>query len=121
METFYTKYPKKDVVSTVENTVMYSLYSSRANNFSLDKITEMKETLNKIGIDKQSIAGRFLLPETRLLFNANQPEKAIEVIGNFYKGVKNIDKKDGEFIEKYVRGFTQDEAILSKINWIYKK
>ena len=40
---------------------------------------------------------------------------------NFYKGLKNIDKKDGEFIEKYVRGFTQDEAVLSKINWIYKK
>ena len=121
LETFYAKYPKKDVVSTIENTVMYSLYSSRANNFSLEKITEMKETLRKIGIDKQSISGRFLLLETKALFNANQPEKAVEVIDNFYRGVKNVDKKDGEFIEKYVRGFTQDEAILSKINWIYKK
>ncbi len=121
LETYYAKYPKKDVISTVENTVMYSLYSSRANNFSLEKITEMKETLHKIGIEKQSIAGRFLLPETKLLFNTNQPEKAIELIDSFYKGLKSIDKKDGEFIEKYVRGFTQDEAVLSKINWIYKK
>lgn len=121
LDTYYTKYSKKDVVSTVENTVMYSLYSSRANNFSLEKIAVMKETLRKIGIDKQSIGGRFLLPETRLLFNTNQPEKAIELIDDFYKGLKTIDKKDGEFIEKYVRRFTQDETILSKINWIYKK
>lgn len=120
LETFYAKYPKKEVISTVENTVMYSLYSSRADNFSLEKIAEMKETLRKIGIDKQSIAGRFLLPETKVLFKANQPEKAIDLIDSFYKGFKSIDKKDGEFIEKYVRGFTQNEAILSKINWIYK-
>ena len=121
LDAYYAKYPKKDVNSTVENTVMYSLYSSRANKFSLEKITEMKATLRKIGIDKQSIAGRFLLLETKALFNTNQPEKAIELIDNFYKGVKTIDKKDGEFIEKYVRGFTQDEAILNKINWIFKK
>jgi len=121
LDTYYAKYPKKEVVSAVENTVMYSLYSSRANNFSLEKIAEMKETLRKIGIDKQSIEGRFLLPETKVLFNTNQPQKAIELIDNFYKGLKSIDKKDGEFIEKYVRGFTQDQAILSKINWIYKK
>lgn len=121
LDTYYAKYPKKDVVATVENTVMYSLYSSRANSFSLEKIQEMKKTLRKIGIDKQSIAGRFLLPETKVLFNTNQPEKAIDLIDSFYKGLKNIDKKDGEFIEKYVRGFTQDEAVLSKINWIYKK
>ena len=120
LEAYYAKYPKQDVVSTVENTVMYSLYSSRANRFSLEKMAEMKETLRKIGIDKKSIAGRFLLPETKVLFNTNQPEKAIELIDNFYKGLKTIDKKDGEFIEKYVRGFTQDESILSKINWIYK-
>ena len=120
LEAYYAKYPKQDVVSTVENTVMYSLYSSRANRFSLEKMAAMKETLRKIGIDKQSIAGRFLLPETKVLFTTNQPEKAIELIDNFYKGLKTIDKKDGEFIEKYVRGFTQDESILSKINWIFK-
>ena len=121
LDAYFAKYPKNEVVSTVENTVMYSLYSSRANNFSLEKMAEMKETLRKIGIDKQSIRGRFLLPETRILFNANQPEKAIELINDFYKGLKTIDKKDGEFIEKYVRGFTHDEAVLSKINWIFKK
>lgn len=121
LDAYYAKYPKMDVISMVENTVMYSLYSSRANNFSLEKMADMKENLRKIGIDKQSIAGRFLLPESKMLFKTNQPEKAIELIDNFYKGLKTIDKKDGEFIEKYVRGFTQDEAILSKINWIFKK
>ena len=121
LDAYFAKYPKNEVVSTVENTVMYSLYSSRANNFSLEKMAEMKEILRKIGIDKQSIGGRFLLPETRILFNTNQPEKAIELINNFYKGLKTIDKNDGEFIEKYVRGFTHDESVLSKINWIFKK
>ena len=121
LDVFYAKYPKRDVISAIENTVMFSLYSSRADNFSLEKMAEMKENLRKIGIEKQSIAGRFLLPETKLLFKTNQPEKAIELIDNFYKGLKTIDKKDGEFIEKYVRRFTQDEAILSKLNWIYKK
>ncbi len=120
LPTFYAKYPQKDVVATVENIVMYSLYCSRANDYSLEKIAEMKSNLAKIGIDKQSITGRFLLLESRALFKSNQPEKATDVINEFYKGVKGIDKKDGEFIEKYVRGFTQDETILSKLNWIFK-
>ncbi|PWK24447.1 thioredoxin-like protein [Arcicella aurantiaca] len=121
LESYYAKYGKKDVVSTVENIVMYSLYCSRASNYSLEKLATMKENLRKIGVDKQSIAGRFLLIETRALFKANQPEKAIDLIDEFYKAVKNIDKKDAEFIEKYVRGYVQDNTQLSKINWIFKK
>lgn len=121
LDTYYAKHGKKEVVSAVENVVMYSLYCSRANNYSVEKLAEMKETLRKIGIDKQSIAGRFLLAETKALFKANQPEKAIDIIDEFYKGVKNIDKKDAEFIEKYVRGYTQDSTILSKLQWIFNK
>lgn len=121
LESYYAKYGKKDVVSTVENIVMYSLYCSRASNYSLEKLATMKDNLRKIGIDKQSIAGRFLLIETRALFKANQPEKAIETIDEFYKGVKSIDKKDAEFIEKYVRGYVQDNAQLSKLQWIFNK
>lgn len=121
LDAFYAKYPKKDVVATIENIVMYSLYCSRANEYSLEKIAEMKNNLAKIGIEQKSITGRFLLLETRALFKANQPEKAVEIIDVFYKGLKSIDKKDGEFIDKYVHGFTQDEAVLSRIHWIYKK
>jgi hypothetical protein len=120
LDAFYAKYPKKDVISTIENIVMYSLYCSRANDYSLEKIAEMKGNLAKIGIEQKSIAGRFLLLETRAFFKANQPEKAVELIDIFYKGLKSIDKKDGEFIDKYVHGFTQDETVLSRIHWIYK-
>jgi Thioredoxin-like len=121
LDAFYAKYPKKDITSTIENIVMYSLYCSRANDYSLEKIAEMKNNLRKIGIDEKSVAGRFLLLETRAFFKANQPEKAVELIDIFYKGLKSIDKKDGEFIDKYVHGFTQDEVVLSRIHWIYKK
>lgn len=121
LDAFYAKYPKKDVVATIENIVMYSLYCSRANDYSLEKITEMKNNLAKIGIEQKSIAGRFLLLETRAFFKANQPEKAVELIDIFYKGLKSIDKKDGEFIDKYVHGFTQDESVLSRIHWIYRR
>jgi thiol-disulfide isomerase/thioredoxin len=121
LEAFFAKNGKKEVIATIENIVMYSLYSSRASNYSVGKLTEMKETLHKIGIDKQSIAGRFLLAESRALFKANQPEKAVEVISEFYKGVKTIDKKDADFIEKYVRGYTKDETVLSKLQWIFNK
>ncbi|MEA5461308.1 thioredoxin family protein [Arcicella sp. LKC2W] len=121
LDSYYAKYGKKEVVSTVENIVMYSLYCSRASNYSLEKLATMKDNLRKIGIDKQSIAGRFLLIETRALFKANQAAKAIEVIDEFYKGVKTIDKKDAEFIEKYVRGYVQDNTQLSKLQWIFNK
>ena len=81
----------------------------------------MKANLKKVGIDDKSIAGRFLLIETKALFKAGQNDKAADVIDSFYKGVKSIDKKDAAFIEKYVRGFTQDEAVLKKLNWIFSK
>lgn len=118
---YYAKNDPKLVNSTAENIVMYSLYCSRAEGYSLEKIAEMKSNLKKVGIDDKSITGRFLLIETKTLFKAGQNDKAADVIDNFYKGVKGIDKKDAEFIEKYVRSFTQDEAVLTKLNWIFSK
>jgi hypothetical protein len=118
---YYAKNDPKLVNQTAENIVMYSLYCSRADGYSLEKIAEMKANLKKVGIDDKSIAGRFLLIETKALFKSGQNDKAADVIDSFYKGVKGIDKKDAEFIEKYVRGFTQDEAVLKKLNWIFSK
>jgi hypothetical protein len=118
---YYAKNDPKLVNSTAENIVMYSLYCSRAEGYSLEKVAEMKANLKKVGIDDKSIAGRFLLLETKKLFQAGQNDKAAEVIDSFYKGVKNIDKKDAQFIEKYVLGFTQDEAVMKKLNWIFVK
>lgn len=120
LDSFYAKYGKKEVITAAENVIMFSLYSGRAKDFSVAKLEEMKNNLKKMGVPEQAVGARFLLAETKAYFKEGNAEKATDLIDRFYKGVKVIDKKDAQFIEKYVRENTRDEKSINKLNWIFK-
>jgi thiol-disulfide isomerase/thioredoxin len=118
---FYAKFGKENVVRTAENVIMFSLYSGRGKTYSVERLAEMKANLRKIGVDDRSILIRFWMIETAALFKLGQEEKAADMINEVYKSTKTIDPKDAIFAEKYIKEKTQNPAILSKLEWIYKK
>jgi thioredoxin-related protein len=110
---FYGKYDKKLVISTAENIMMYSLYSSRGNKYDERKINELKANLAKIGVDAKSIQGRVWMTETAMLFRTGQTQKALVVIDSLLSG-KNGTKENYAFLCNYVKMRTQDPVALKK-------
>lgn len=121
LEEFNKKFGAQNVKVTAENIVMYSLYCSRAQQYSPERFTQMKEYLRRLGIDEQSIRGRFVWTESTILFKVGKDIEAANLIDAFCKNVKQIDKKDAAFIENFVKTKTTNSAALEKLDWIFKK
>ncbi|WP_052354235.1 thioredoxin family protein [Flectobacillus major] len=121
LDEYNAKYGKANVKTVAENIIMYSLYSSRGQKFPLEKYAEMRANLQKIGIDEQSILGRFVWIESAVLFKNGQDKQASNMINTFCKGIKNIDKKDAAYIETFVKTKTSNPEVLQELDWIFKK
>ena len=65
-----------------ENILMSSLYSSRGWQYPINKILQIRQDLEKIGIDPKVAANRTLLPEINAYFRAHQTAKAVERMDN---------------------------------------
>ena len=102
LEEYYQKYGEKTVNDAIENIVMFSLYSSRAQNYNLSKLEFMKSVLKKIGVDERSINASFLLSETNLLLKMGQRGQVIQKFQNYINSNQKISKEEIEFIKKYL-------------------
>lgn len=115
---YYLKYGEEEVRRTLENIVMFSLYSGRAQRFSLSKLAFMKEILRKIKVPETSIRGRFLIPETSAMFKKGETEKGVALINDFFRSQGHVSKEEAGFIKQYISKYTGDGKILESIQWI---
>lgn len=112
---FYGKFDKKDVNQAAENILMYSLYSSAGNRYSIAKVNEVKANLAKAGVNAQAIQGRVWMAEARAYFKAKQADKGIQVIESLLKTTKSTPSaKEYAFLCEFVKGLTSDKNALSK-------
>jgi len=102
LDEYQSKYGEKAVNEALENIVMFSLYSSRGANYSISKLEFMKTVLRKIGIDENSVRGRFLMAEAKLLLKSGNKELVKQKFIEYVSNAPKISKEELEFIKKYL-------------------
>lgn len=121
LETYYAQHGKEEVNAVLENIIMFSLYSGRVANFGASKLGFMKMALAKIGVEQQSIKGRFLLPETSYYFRNGNDAKAIQLIEDFFRGVEKPNPEEINYIKEYVTKNTQNQRLISQLDWLFNQ
>jgi hypothetical protein len=111
---FQSKFDKKTVISTAENIIMFSLYSSRGNQYSVSKVAEVKRNLAKLGVDATSIQGRIWNAEASALFRAGKNDEGFAVIDSLLKSQKTVGSKEYVFLCNFVKARTNDPKTLQK-------
>ena len=69
-----------EVKNVAENLIMSSLYSSFGNQYSSDKIKQMRDYMIKAEIDPQVARNRVLLPLINAYFRENTPKRAVDLV-----------------------------------------
>lgn len=87
--------------TAAENTLMSTLFSSRARKFSPERIAGIKSGLKKIGLTDNQIANRCITLEVLIDLDNDQVEAATARIKSFYQG-KTIPEKEKEFWCKWL-------------------
>lgn len=109
---YYSVKEKAKVNAIAENIIMFSLYSSKGNNYNSTKIAKVKSLLAKVGVDSKSISGRVWMAESIALFREGQAQKAMVVIEGRVKGMK-VSKEEGSYLCRFVKSHTADKAALA--------
>lgn len=87
--------------AAAENTLMSTLFSSRARKFSPERIAGIKNGLKKIGLNDAQVANRCIVLEVLIDLDKDQLEVATERINRYYQG-KSIPEKEKEFWCKWL-------------------
>jgi hypothetical protein len=87
--------------AAAENTLMSTLFSSRARQFSPERIAKIKAGLKKIGLSDAQIANRCIVLEVLIDLDKDQLGVATERIKSYY-GAKAIPEKEKEFWCKWL-------------------
>jgi len=69
-----------EVKNVAENLIMSSLYSSFGNQYSSDKIKQMRDYMVKAEIEPQLARNRVLLPLINAYFRENTPKRAVDLV-----------------------------------------
>lgn len=109
---YYAVKDKAKVNTIAENILMYSLYSSRGQNFNSTKIAQVKKDLAKVGVDQKSISGRVWMNEASAFFREKNPKAAIAVVENRIKGMK-VAAAEAKYLCNFVRSKTNDKTALA--------
>jgi thiol-disulfide isomerase/thioredoxin len=112
---YYAVKEKAKVNTIAENILMWSLYSSRGQNYNSTKLNQIKTELAKVGVDAKSIAGRVWMHEARAYFRESQATKAMTVIEARIKGM-NVAKGEAKFLCNFVKSNTSDKAAIARAN-----
>lgn len=96
LPTYYAKYDSATVKQMAENTLMSSIFASRARKYSPDRIQSIKKDLSALGIPEKQIAMRFIVLEVLIDLDHAEMAKAVTRINNFYEG-KPIPEKEKAF------------------------
>jgi thiol-disulfide isomerase/thioredoxin len=89
------------VRQVAENTLMSTLFSSRARKFSPERIAGIKYGLQKIGLTDAQIANRCIVLEVLIDLDKDQLDVATNRIKAYYQG-KEIPAKEKEFWCKWL-------------------
>ena len=111
IKNYESKYDSMEVKQTAENTIMTSLYSSRARSFSPERLQKLKSGLQAIGLKPQQIAARFIYLEVLIDLDKKLVEQAVTRVKNFYGG-KAIPEKEKEFWCKLLKKPGSTECLL---------
>jgi len=91
------------VRQVAENTLMSTLFSSRARKFSPERIAGIKNGLKKIGLSDAQIANRCIVLEVLIDLDKDQLATATDRVKTYYQG-KEIPPKEKEFWCKWLTG-----------------
>lgn len=89
------------VRQVAENTLMSTLFSSRARKFSPERIAGIKKGLKAIGLSDAQIANRCIVLEVLIDLDKDQISAAVERVKTYYQG-KPIPEKEREFWCKWL-------------------
>lgn len=96
LPTYYAKYDSAMIKQMAENTLMSSIFASRARKYSPERIQSIKNDLARLGIPAKQIAMRFIVLEVLIDLDHADMAKAVTRINNFYEG-KPIPEKEKAF------------------------
>lgn len=93
---YYAKYDSAMVKQMAENTLMSSIFASRARKYSPKRIQSIKKDLLALGIPEKQIAMRFIVLEVLIDLDHADMANAVARINKFYEG-KPIPEKEKAF------------------------
>lgn len=93
---YYAKYDSAMVKQMAENTLMSSIFASRARKYSPERIQSIKKDLSALGIPEKQIAMRFIVLEVLIDLDHADMANAVARINKFYEG-KPIPEKEKAF------------------------
>jgi hypothetical protein len=96
LPSYYAKYDSAMVKQMAENTLMASIFASRARKYTPARIQSIKNDLALLGIPAKQIAMRFIVLEVLIDLDQADSSKAVTRITNFYEG-KLIPEKEKAF------------------------
>ncbi|MEY3646588.1 MAG: hypothetical protein RL127_1296 [Bacteroidota bacterium] len=96
LPSYYAKYDSAMVKQMAENTLMSSIFASRARKYSPERIQSIKKDLSALGIPEKQIAMRFIVLEVLIDLDHADMTNAVARINKFYEG-KPIPAKEKAF------------------------
>jgi hypothetical protein len=96
LPSYYAKYDSAMVKQMAENTLMSSIFASRARKYSPEHIQSIKKDLSALGIPEKQIAMRFIVLEVLIDLDHADMATAVARINKFYEG-KPIPEKEKAF------------------------
>jgi thioredoxin-related protein len=96
LSSYYAKYDSAMVKQMAENTLMSSIFASRARKYSPERIQSIKKDLSALGIPEKQIAMRFIVLEVLIDLDHADMANAVARINKFYEG-KPIPEKEKAF------------------------
>jgi hypothetical protein len=96
LPSYYAKYDSVMVKQMAENTLMSSIFASRARKYSPERIQSIKKDLSALGIPEKQISMRFIVLEVLIDLDHADMANAVARINKFYEG-KPIPEKEKAF------------------------
>lgn len=111
---FFEKTYSPSLVKEVgENITMMTLYSGRANTFSIHQLDQLSNYLTKIGIAEKDVQSRTLIPELNFYIKQDNGIEASKRIDLFLSKVKTVPN-DVNFLAQYISERSKNTTLLEK-------
>lgn len=110
---FRTKNPPADVTQLGESVIMATLYSSRGNQMSSDRVAKVAAYLAFLGFDKKTMENRSLLPELNALFRERKTGQALARVDRYLQTVQP-GPDECLYLSNYLPARSSDPAVLRK-------
>jgi hypothetical protein len=106
---YYAKYDSALVKQTAENTLMASIFTSRARKYTPERIEKIKQDLAVLGIPAKQIAMRFIVLEVLIDLDKSNTKQAIARINAFYTGQVIAEKEKAFWCKLLARNLAKTD------------